>query len=74
VVKQLYPEPESKCRNKLAIEIDGGVHFEAKQVDKDNFRTEYLQSFGIRVVRFTIAQVLKNPKGVVESIKEIVGE
>lgn len=36
--------------HKLVIELDGGQH--VQQLDYDNQRTEYLEHFGFRVLRF----------------------
>jgi very-short-patch-repair endonuclease len=36
--------------HKLVIELDGGQHME--QLDYDNQRTEYLEHFGFKVLRF----------------------
>ena len=36
--------------HQLVIELDGGQH--AEQLDYDNKRTEYLEHFGFRVLRF----------------------
>ena len=37
---------------KLAIELDGSVHYRAEAVKKDKLRTEYLNHCGINVLRF----------------------
>ncbi|TAI49638.1 endonuclease domain-containing protein [Flagellimonas allohymeniacidonis] len=36
----------------LIIELDGEVHFNAAAQEKDNIRTEYLESLGYTVIRF----------------------
>ena len=42
------------CQEKnVAVEIDGGQHFEDKNINKDNERTKYLNSLGIRVFRYS---------------------
>jgi very-short-patch-repair endonuclease len=53
---------------RLAVETDGGQHFDPEQADHDRKRTEYLAARGIRVLRFTNAEVLTNPEAVVEVI------
>ena len=44
----------------LVIEIDGGYHQEKKQQEIDKIRTEYLESLGFRVIRFTNEEVLQD--------------
>jgi very-short-patch-repair endonuclease len=55
-------------RLKLAIEIDGDSHFVfgAEEYDKD--RQEYIETFGIRFLRFTNVDVYENIDGVCLSI------
>src|SRR5512139_2297742 len=49
---------------KLAVEIDGDSHFTTLAQEHDNERTAHLRSFGIDVIRFTNAEVLRNVEGV----------
>lgn len=58
----------------LAIEIDGDLHSEteAKEYDKD--RTEALNSFGIKVIRYTNDAVLNNIEGVYKNILNEINE
>ena len=37
---------------KIAIEIDGGQHYEDKNITNDKERTEFLNSLGIEVLRY----------------------
>lgn len=53
---------------KLVIEIDGGHHYSDKAVEKDKLRDKNLESLGIRVLRFSNLDVLKNIEGVMEHI------
>lgn len=49
------------CRElKLIIEIDGDVHCEDKQKEKDVIRTEELEKLGLRVKRYTNLDILHN--------------
>ena len=57
-------------RVKLVIEVDGGQHFSDEMTEYDRIRNEYLSNLGLRVLRFTNTEVLKNIAGVVESIEE----
>ena len=42
---------------KLAIEIDGGQHFEDSNVEADALREQYLNNLGVEVIRFTNYEV-----------------
>lgn len=53
---------------KLVIEIDGEIHME--QVEYDQARTDWLESQGYRVIRFTNREVDEAPIIVVETILE----
>jgi len=60
------------CREKkLAIELDGSQHIE--NVDYDNERTKYLNSFGITVLRFWNNDVMRDMDAVLESIRIKLG-
>jgi very-short-patch-repair endonuclease len=47
-------------KGKLAIEIDGGQHFEDEMVKQDGQRAETLQALGIKTIRFTNFEVVHN--------------
>ncbi|MBN1692080.1 MAG: endonuclease domain-containing protein [Dehalococcoidales bacterium] len=53
---------------KLVIEVDGGQHFENEAVEYDKARDEYMESLGLKVLRFTNTEVLDNIDGVLEVI------
>ena len=55
-------------RASLAIEIDGSQHYETTGQEKDEQRTEYLNSLGIRVLRFSNHDVNTNIDGVCTAI------
>ena len=55
---------------KLVIEIDGSQHFLDEVAQYDRIRDEYLSSLGLRVLRFTNADVLTHIEGVIKSIEE----
>ena len=57
---------------KLIIEIDGSQHYEKEGIEKDKIRDEYFKSLGLKVLRFTNLDVLKNLNGVLEKIYEEV--
>ncbi len=52
----------------LAIEVDGGQHYEKEGIKKDKIRDEYLKNLGLRVLRFTNFDILKNIEGVFDKI------
>lgn len=55
------------CRKKgLIIELDGGQHVLSKERDKE--RTDYLNAYGFKVIRFWNNEVIGNIDGVLEVI------
>ena len=54
---------------KLAVELDGDVHFTLPAVHHDNRRRRYLQRMGIKVIRFENKVVFQNPARVLEEIR-----
>ena len=60
------------CKDlKLAIEVDGAIHFAARQPEKDRRRQERLESLGVRLVRFSDLDVKNN---LVKVLKELTRE
>lgn len=57
----------------LVIEVDGDGHADPEQIEKDQQRDEYLQSIGLRVVRYTNDDLTKNVDGVIEDLQKRVG-
>ena len=53
---------------RLAIELDGSQHYDAEALEKDSERTQYLNSLGIKVLRFTNLDVLHRFRSVCEAI------
>src|SRR5215510_3537016 len=53
----------------FVIEIDGDSHADAEQIDKDQRRDRYLQSIGLRVVRYRNNDIIKNLDGVLEDLQ-----
>jgi very-short-patch-repair endonuclease len=53
---------------KLAIEIDGESHFIAGSEDHDRKRQEFIESTGIRFLRFTNTDVYERLDGVLDVI------
>ena len=57
---------------KLIIEIDGSQHHTEEGKRKDEFRTEILKGYDLKVVRFTNRQINTNFKGVCKYIDSVV--
>ena len=57
---------------KLVIELDGSGHYteEAKEYDKK--RTEFLEQYGLRIVRIPNIEIHKNFEGVCRYINKLV--
>ena len=53
---------------KCVIEIDGDTHFTEDGIEYDKIRTEYLESLGIKVIKFTNRDIMENIEGVLECI------
>jgi very-short-patch-repair endonuclease len=53
---------------KLCIEIDGASHLEKEQQEYDTLRTEYLESRGCKLIRFTNDDVRFNIHAVAQII------
>jgi len=56
---------------RLGIEYDGAVH--RTTLAEDNRRQNLLLSAGVRVLRFTAADVLHNPEAVVNQVRAMLG-
>ncbi|QKV66329.1 endonuclease domain-containing protein [Pseudomonas sp. 43A] len=56
---------------KLAIELDGGQHYETSGLIHDQRRTRYLNQKGIEVVRFSNLEVIQQMDDVLEQIIRI---
>ena len=59
-------------RAKLVIEIDGSQHYTDKGMKKDEFRTEILEEYDLKIRRFSNRQIQTNFKGVCLYIDEVV--
>ena len=53
---------------RLAIELDGDSHFSDEAKRDDHNRQTWIESFGIRFLRFTNAEVADNLEGVLQVI------
>ena len=57
---------------KIALELDGGQHFEDHASTYDDERTQWLNENGIKVLRFLNSDVRKNLSDVCTTIDNIV--
>ena len=53
---------------RLAIELDGGQHNIATEIDRDRRRDAWLTAHGVIVLRFWNSDVIENMTGVLETI------
>ncbi|MBN8568785.1 MAG: endonuclease domain-containing protein [Ignavibacteria bacterium] len=53
----------------LAIELDGDVHLEKDAIEYDKVRTIFLNSLGIKVIRFTNEEIFEKLPFVLDEIK-----
>ena len=58
----------------LVVEVDGGTHSEPDELGRDAVRTSFLNSNGLRILRFWNGDVIGNIDGVVESIYQALGQ
>ena len=60
---------------RLAIELDGEVHYSIEASEYDERRTRYLkEELNITVIRFENCEVIDNPEGVMKVILEKIEE
>ena len=57
---------------KLIIKIDGAQHYTEEGRQKDEFRTEILEGYDLKVIRFTNRQINTNFSGVCKYIDSAV--
>ena len=57
---------------KLVIEIDGSQHYTESGLKKDEFRTEILEGYNLKIIRFTNIQIHTRFSGVCEYIDKVV--
>jgi very-short-patch-repair endonuclease len=57
---------------KLGIEVDGSQHYEEEGRRRDEQRTNDIANLGVYILRFSDRDILNNPEGVFEAIKEYI--
>lgn len=55
---------------KLAVELDGGQHYEPTAIARDQNRTVYLSNKGMTLLRFTNLQILHETDSVLQAIAD----
>jgi very-short-patch-repair endonuclease len=58
--------------NRLATELDGGVHSPIDQMRKDTAKDDYLLTLGIRLRRIPDGMVLKHPDEFVRTVLDAI--
>ena len=56
----------------IVIELDGSQHYEDEGIVSDEKRTQYLEQYGIKVIRISNLDVLKNFEGVCMHIDNVI--
>ncbi|AQM67644.1 hypothetical protein Vca1114GL_01127 [Vibrio campbellii] len=56
----------------LVIEIDGDSHFSDEGKEKDTIRDSFMETLGIKVLRFTNEEVMKQTESVLERLFNLV--
>ncbi len=56
----------------LVIELDGDSHYIDGTEDKDRIRNEFMQTLGLRVIRYLNSDVMQNLDGVIEHIMHTI--
>lgn len=59
---------------KLVIEIDGSQHYDIQGMEYDAHRSAFLESFGLKVVRFSNRDIDRNFSSVCEQVDLIIKE
>ena len=53
---------------KLVVELDGSQHYTPEKMEYDQKRTAYLESLGLKVIRFSNLDIMQNFRSVCEVI------
>ena len=56
----------------LVIEIDGDTHYEDQALVYDQKRIEFLESQGLRIIRFTNQEIMRSIEGVMEILGKMI--
>jgi very-short-patch-repair endonuclease len=56
----------------LVVEVDGSVHDDSQQQERDKERTKILNNFGLREVRFRNEEVINYTDSVIHQIEQVL--
>jgi len=59
--------------HRLAVELDGGQHFDVAAMRYDERRSMFIREYGITVLRFSNDQVMRERRAVLEAIARALG-
>ncbi len=59
-------------RAKLVVEVDGSQHYTEEGLEADQRRDDYMRGLGLKVLRFSDLDILRNLDSVVETIFQAV--
>lgn len=57
---------------KLVIELDGSQHYSPEGMNYDELRTEAINRYGVRIIRFSNSDVDSNLSGICDYINEVL--
>lgn len=57
-------------KHKLVIEVDGKIHLRPDVAERDKIRSEFIEAWGITIVRFRNEEVLNDIAMVLEEIRK----
>ncbi|MEI6429711.1 MAG: DUF559 domain-containing protein, partial [Pseudanabaena sp. ELA607] len=57
---------------KLVIELDGEIHNQPEQQQRDRQRSEYLNSLGLTVLRFTNQEIFQNLETILQTLLDLL--
>jgi len=58
--------------HRLALELDGGVHSQLSQMQRDAAKEDYLRKLGISTLRIPNGLVLEDPEGFAGKVREAI--
>ena len=58
------------AKAKIVIELDGSQHFEKETREYDNKRTEFLEKYGLKIIRIPDGEINNNFEGICRYLNE----
>jgi len=59
---------------KLIVEIDGGIHFEERNIAADEEREQYFEKLELKMVRYNNLDIIQNIDNALENLKNILNQ